>query len=152
VACPCQFYCAWDGNFYPEIVAQPGCHTGIRGIIIYTSPQLRLCLMLNGPNFSANNLINQLDAPGAGSYTGPASTPDPVRTEVGCVFVCQSLRFRQIHCRVPIEEIERPQLKFVPRGRHNRPVFRARNVVKSKRIPHHDIRIFDWPVGFSPSR
>ena len=45
------------------------------------------------------------------------------------------------------EEIERPDHKVGP---HHRPIFRARHVMKSHRVPRHEVRVLDWAIRLCP--
>ena len=54
-------------------------------------------------------------------------------------------------CYDSAQKIEWPQLKLVPNCRQHRPILRPDHVIKSNRVPEHNIRILDRPIGLGPS-
>lgn len=56
----------------------------------------------------------------------------------------------KVECRIPIKEVEGPELEPIPdRGSH-RPVFCSRGVVESERVPDHQVGVLDGTVRARP--
>src|ERR1041385_7191972 len=62
------------------------------------------------------------------------------------------LRLRQIEHRVRGKKIEWADLEVMPHRWHHRPILDAWHMMEAKRVPSHDVGIFDIPICVRPDR
>ena len=66
------------------------------------------------------------------------------------MFPLTALGVRKIQSRVSLKEVEWPDLELAPNRGLYGPIFRPNHVVKSERIPEHDVGIVYGTIGARP--